>query len=93
MAAFDFGALAELYPCKGRGGARSPVTYHRFETAAEAIRFAIEELSPALLIGAILEVEEERYHKDEIRALYDSKEYPLPRQAADARGARNRKRG
>jgi hypothetical protein len=81
MAAFDFGALAELYPCKGRGGARSPVTYHRFETAAEAIRFAIEELSPMLLNGAILEVDEERYHKDEIRAFYDSKEFPLIRRA------------
>jgi hypothetical protein len=81
MAAFDFGALAELYPCKGRGGARSPVTYHRFETAAEAIRFAIEELPPALLNGAILEIDEERYHKDEIRAFYDSKEFPLARRA------------
>jgi hypothetical protein len=81
MAAFDFGALAELYPCKGRGGARSPVTYHRFETAAEAIRFAIEELSPMLLNGAILEVDEERYHKDEIRAFYDSKEFPLSKRA------------
>jgi hypothetical protein len=81
MAAFDFGALAELYPCKGRGGARSPVSYHRFETAAEAIRFAIEELSPMLLNGAILEVDEERYHKDQIRAFYDSKEFPLIRRA------------
>ncbi len=81
MAAFDFGALAELYPCKGRGGARSPVTYHRFETAAEAIRFAIEDLSPMLLNGAILEVDEERYHKDEIRKFYDSKEFPLTRRA------------
>jgi hypothetical protein len=79
MAAFDFGALAELYPCKGRGGARSPVTYHRFETAAEAIRYAIEELPPALLNGAILEIDEERYHKDQIRAFYDSKEFPLVR--------------
>jgi hypothetical protein len=81
MAAFNFGALAELYPCKGRGGARSPVTYHRFETAAEAIRFAIEDLSPMLLNGAILEVDEERYHKNEIRAFYDSKEFPLLRRA------------
>ena len=79
MAAFDFGALAELYPCKGRGGARSPVTYHRFETAAEAIRFAIEDLSPVLLHGAILEIDEERYHKDQIRAFYDRQDFPLAR--------------
>ncbi len=93
MAAFDFGALAELYPCKGRGGARSPVTYHRFETAAEAIRFAIEELPPALLNGAILEIDEDRYHKDQIRAFYDSKEFPLARRAADRRAANGHKRG
>ena len=79
MAAFDFGALAELYPCKGRGGTRSPVTYHRFETAAEAIRFAIEDLPPMLLNGAILEIDEERYHKDQIRAFYDRKDFPLAR--------------
>jgi hypothetical protein len=86
MAAFDFGALAELYPCKGRG-ARSPVTYHRFETAAEAIRFAIEDLSPMLLNGAILEIDEQRYHKDQIRAFYDSEDFPL------ARRVNGRKRG
>ncbi len=93
MAAFDFGALAELYPCKGRGGARSPVTYHRFETAAEAIRFAIEELPPALLNGAILEIDEERYHKDEIRAFYDSKDFPLARRMAGERLVNGRKSG
>jgi hypothetical protein len=91
MAAFDFSALAELYPCKGRG-VRSAVTYHRFETAAEAIRFAIEELPAALLAGAILEIDEERYHKDEIRALYDSKEFPLARRATGEQAVNGRKR-
>jgi hypothetical protein len=93
MAAFDFGAIAELYPCKGRGGARSPVSYHRFETAAEAIRYAIEELPPALLNGAILEINEDRYHKDQIRAFYDSKEFPLTRRAVDERAVNRRKQG
>ena len=31
--------------------------YRRFATAADAVRFAIEELPPELLIGAILEVD------------------------------------
>jgi len=93
MAAFNFGALAELYPCKGRGGARSPVTYYRFETAAEAIRYAIEELPPALLNGAILEIDEDRYHKDQIRAFYDSKEFPLTRREARDRAANGHKQG
>ena len=35
--------------------------YRRFAKAAEAIRFAIEELPPDLLIGAHLEVEEQRF--------------------------------
>jgi len=78
MAGFDFGAAAELYPTRGRG-VSSIVTYLRFETAAEAIRYAIEELAPALLAGTILEIEERRYHKGQIQALYDSKEFPLTR--------------
>jgi hypothetical protein len=79
MAAFDYGAPAELFSSKGRGRSRSPVTYHRFDTAAEAIRFAIEELAPTFLSGAVLEVSEERFDMNAIRALYDAQTYPLPR--------------
>ena len=53
--------------------------YRRFAKAADAIRFAIEELSPELLIGAHLEVNEERFSCDEIRRLYEDAEYPLVR--------------
>jgi hypothetical protein len=45
--------------------------YRRFAKAADAIRFAIEELSPELLIRAHLEVNEERFNCDEIRRLYE----------------------
>jgi hypothetical protein len=55
------------------------MSYRRFDTAAEAIRFAIEELPAALLLGAFLEVDEVRFGGDDIRRLYDSPDYPLPR--------------
>jgi hypothetical protein len=82
MAAFDYNAPAELFPSKGRGRSRSPVSYRRFDTAAEAVRFAIEELPPAFLSGAVLEVSEARFDMNEIRALYDAEKYPLPREQA-----------
>ena len=58
--------------------------YQRFARAADAIRFAIEDLPPELLAGAYLEVEEERFDADGIRRLYDHAAYPLARRAATA---------
>jgi hypothetical protein len=81
MSGFDYNAPAELFPTRSRKGNR-PMGYRRFAKAAEAIRFAVEELSPELLIGAHLEVEEQRFDCDGIRRLYENAGYPLARRTA-----------
>jgi hypothetical protein len=60
---------------------RQPTGYARFARAADAIRFAIEELPPEHLLAVQLKVAEERFDGDEIRRLYESVEYPLARRA------------
>jgi hypothetical protein len=79
---FDYEAVAELFPARSRKYNRQLARYQRFERAADALRFAIEELPPQLFLGAYLEVEEERFDSNEMRRLYDSTEFPLARRAA-----------
>jgi hypothetical protein len=85
MTTFDYTALAELYPARSWKGGAGRVTYKRFEAAAEALRFAIEELPPQFLLGTYLEVEEARFNGHQIRQLYESKDYPLPRRQPRAK--------
>jgi hypothetical protein len=80
MAGFDYNAEAELF--SRRNGKHGPVGYRRFVRAADAIRFAIEDLPPELLIGTCLEVDEQRYGSDAIHRLYQSADYPIARRAA-----------
>jgi hypothetical protein len=82
MAAFDYNLEAELFPTRNRKSGRSSFGYRRFAHAADAIRFAIEELPRELLLGAHLEVNEERFDGEGIRRLYESPAYPLARRAA-----------
>ena len=78
MKPFDFSAPAELFPSRNRKIA-SKVRYRRFDTAADAIRFAVEELPEPLLLGAYIEINEARLGHKDIRALYDCDSYPLPK--------------
>jgi hypothetical protein len=61
MAAFDYSAEAELFPSGLRGVATQSVAYKRFARAADAIRLAIEDRPAETLIGASLEVGEDRF--------------------------------
>ena len=78
LADFDFTAPAELYPSRSRR-TRGPVAYKRFDSAAEALRFAVEDLPEGGLNGATLEVNEARFGRDEIQSLYNSPAFPLER--------------
>ena len=81
MDKFDFNAPAELFPSRNRKIVNK-VKYRRFDHAADAIRFAVEELPEPLLLGAFIEIDEERLGHKDIRALYDSAEYPLAKRAS-----------
>jgi hypothetical protein len=83
---FDYSAPAELFPSRSKKG-QARITYKRFETAAEAIRYAIEDVPPPALLGAYLEVEEARYGMPEIQYLYERAAYPLKRREAAAEEA------
>lgn len=82
MSSFDYTAPAEVFACRSRGSSPRPVTYRRFESGAEAIRFIIEELASDVVYGTVLEVNEQRFDAAQIRKLYESNGYPFPRRAA-----------
>ncbi len=81
---FNYTKSAELFPAAIRNKRRAGFAYRRFDTAADAIRFAIEELPAASLNGAYLQVGEARFDKNGIRDLYDSVDFPLERRALDS---------
>jgi hypothetical protein len=81
MIAFDYDAPAELFSKRGQVASRGPMHYRRFATAAQAIRYAVEELPAVLLGGCIMQVDEDRFDARQIRELYDCPAYPLARAA------------
>ena len=76
MPELDYKASAELSVAAGRSGLR----YRGFPCAADAIRFAIEKLPANVLSSARLDVDNQQFDAGQIRSLYDSEHYPLPRE-------------
>jgi hypothetical protein len=73
---FDYDASAELFLGRTKRG-DGQVKYRRFDTAAEALRFAVEQMPASALPGACIEIDEVRFGSREIRYLYDNAAYPL----------------
>jgi len=76
---FDYCSPAELFTAKRKGGLRQRLGYRRFATAAEAIRFAVEDFPAIRTLGAWMQVGDERFDGEEIHRLYESDDYPLRR--------------
>jgi hypothetical protein len=72
---FNYSAPAELFLSRRTGKARTK--YRRFATAAEAIRYAVEDLPALRTLGAFMQVGDERFNGDQIQRLYDDSDYPL----------------
>jgi hypothetical protein len=83
MASFDYDCPAELFPSRRNLRSTRAVTYRRFATAGEAIRYAVEVLPARAFLGTFLEVNEERFDSGAIRRLYEAAEYPFARQPAE----------
>ena len=56
-----------------------PLGFGQFARAADALRFAIEELAPELRGGAYLEVGDTTFDSVAMKRLYDDSLYPWPR--------------
>jgi hypothetical protein len=75
---FDYQMPAELFMAKRKGGPQR-LGYRRFTTAAEAIRFAVEDFPVIRTLGAYMQVGDKRFDSDDIHRLYESSDYPLRR--------------
>jgi hypothetical protein len=75
MPPFDHDAPAELFLAKRTKSNRE--NYQRFTTAAEAIRYAVEDLRTPKALGVWLQVGDERFNSIEIQRLYEAADFPL----------------
>lgn len=76
---FDYAAPAGVFTRHGRGRRGSSAKYRRFQSAAEAIRYVIEELPPPLWPGISLETGDETLDHNQVLKLYKAETYPLDR--------------
>jgi hypothetical protein len=81
---FDYEAEAKLFCVRNRKSRSQSSGYKRFHRAAEAVRFAIEEMPPDQLLRAHLQVDESRFDGVGIRRLYDATAFPRARRDASS---------
>jgi hypothetical protein len=84
MASFDYSSQAELFAARTWKSRLHPSGYKRFSCAADAIRFAMEDLPRDVLLGSYLQVEDDRFDCHGIRRLYEDGAYPLERRPLPA---------
>ena len=89
MTHFDYLARAELFLGSDWDTATS-LGSRAFRRAANALRFAFEEAAPISLRGARLTVGERQFAGQDLKRLYTSHYYPLPRRHA---GQQPKRRG
>lgn len=77
----DYRMEAGLFFSKGDGARNKSLVFRRFRRAADAIRYAVEELPPKTLSSCSLEVNGLHYFGREIRPLYDGEAFPLRRRS------------
>jgi hypothetical protein len=76
---FDYDAPAGVFTRSGHGRRGGSAKYRRFESAAEAIRYVVEELPPPLWPGITVEIGDETLDHRRVLELYSSGSYPLER--------------
>jgi hypothetical protein len=74
---------ADADRARSRATYRNALSYRRFASAGEAIRYAIEELLPAELAATVLVVNGDRHEPAGIRTLYAHAAYPLRRRGGE----------
>jgi len=79
MEHFNFDLPADVFVDTLLGHHRKSLAYRRFRSGAEAVRFVIEVQGAAAISKTVIEVDDVRISGAEIREVYDSDEYPLPR--------------
>jgi len=67
---FDYGASAELFMPKRKGGVRPPLGHRRFARAAEAIALLSRIFPPCTRSERGFRSGDERFNSDEIQSLY-----------------------
>jgi hypothetical protein len=76
---FDYGLPAELFMGTPKSCLRQRLRYRRFKSAAEAIRFVVEDIPAIRTLSTWMQIGDARFDEEDIRRLYESDDYPLQR--------------